>query len=98
MKRKEGNHFGSTVAQFGKDFQESVTKGFKEMMKAIIVDDEKAGGHNRDDDDDIVDKTMLRIDSISARIEKVEVLIEEGKNVRRHAKRLRILEVLKILN
>ena len=35
---------------------------------------------------------MLRIDSICARIEKVEVLIEEGKNVRRHAKQLRILE------
>ena len=31
---------------------------------------------------------MLRVDSISTRIEKVEVLIEEGKNV----KRLRILE------
>ena len=46
-----------------------------------------------DDDDDIVDKTLLRIDSISARIEKVEVLIDEGgKNVARHAKRLRILE------
>ena len=35
---------------------------------------------------------MLCIDSISARIGKVEVLIEEGKNVARHAKRLRILE------
>ena len=46
----------------------------------------------RDDDDDIVDKTLLRIDIISARIEKVEVWIDEGKNVARHAKRLRILE------
>ena len=92
MKGKKGNNFGSTVAQFSKDFQDTVTKGFKEMTTVINVGDEKAGGRNRDDDDDIVDVTMLRIDSISARIEKVEVLIEKGKNVGRHAKRLRILE------
>ena len=94
IKGKRGNHFGSAVAQFSKDFQELVTKaGFKEMTKVINVEDEKAGGRNRDDDDDIVDKTMLCIDSISTRIEKeVEVLIEEGNNVRRHFKRLRILE------
>ena len=92
MKGKKGDYFGSTVSQFGKDFQETVTKGCKEMTKAINADDEKAGGRNRNDDDDIVDKTLLRIDSISARIEKVEALIEESKNIGRHAKRLRILE------
>ena len=90
MKGKKGDHFGSTVSQFSKDFQDTVTKGFKEMTKAINVDDESAGGRNCDDDDDIVDKTLLCIDSISARIEKVEVLIDEGnKNVAWHAKRLR---------
>ena len=92
MKGKKGDHFGSTVSQFSKDFQDTVTKGFKEMTKAINVDDEPACGRNCDDDDDIFDKTLLHIDSISARIEKVEVLIEKGKNVGRHAKRLRILE------
>ena len=92
MKGKKGDHFGSTVSQFSKDFQDTVTKGFKEMTKAINVDDEPACGRNCDDDDDIFDKTLLHIDSISARIEKVEVLIDEGKNVARHAKRLRILE------
>ena len=37
MKGKKGNQFGSTVSQFGKDFQEMVTKGFKEMMKRQVV-------------------------------------------------------------
>ena len=93
MKGKKGTHIGEAVAQFGKDFQETMQKGLKEMTKVVSVAETTSGRiGNRDDVDDRVDKTLLRIDNISARIESVERLIEGGKNVQRHAKRLRILE------
>ena len=66
MKGKKGDHSGSAVSQFSKDFQ-TVSKGFQDMTKAINIDDEPTGG-------------------------KVELLIEEGKNVELHPKRLHILE------
>ena len=93
MKGENLTHIGDAVAQFGKDFQEMMLKGLKEMMKVVSVTETTSGRiGNCDDVDDRVDKTLLCIDNISSRIESVERLIEGGKNVQRHAKRLRILE------